>query len=245
MTYANVNRVFTALQTILNKQQLGFVSPTQFNVLARVAQGNIFDEKIDQIINGVVKTKMRNLTSVGDKTTHRAEDDLITLFVYNESLTPSGGTNNFAYPTSCHYVQGLRYQGNEVDRIPANKASYYVNSYYTPPTDVYPIAVIDRSKIEVIGTTLVDPLYIDYYKAPVGSKDGAPSLSYPTYAYTVIGENQVYNSAASYDFELPSHLEHEIVMEMASLLGINMRDGEVINYAENKMQKDQLNETAR
>ena len=80
-TYANINRVYSGVQTLLNKQQLGFVSPTQFNTLARVAQDNIFDAKIDEL-NNQVRNKIRNLETVNGDLQNRVEEDLAPLFVY-------------------------------------------------------------------------------------------------------------------------------------------------------------------
>lgn len=241
-TYANINRVFVGVQTILNKQQLGFASPSQFNTLARIAQDNIFDAKIDEL-NGQVRNKLRNLETAKGSLQSRVEDDLAPLFVYNEAQTATSGTNIFDYPSNCAHIQGMTYKGYNVDRISPTKASYYVNSYYTPPTGKYSVALMGSNKIEIVGETMSDDLYVSYYRRPRGSQNGLQSSSFPTWAYIVVGENQVYNSSASYDFELPTHLEHELTLEIVSLMGVNLRDTEVVQYAESKIAKDQQTET--
>jgi len=40
---ASVNRVYTALKDLVNKDQKGFVSPAVFNSFAGLAQMNIFN----------------------------------------------------------------------------------------------------------------------------------------------------------------------------------------------------------
>lgn len=242
-TYANVNRVFVGVQTILNKQQLGFASPTQFNTLARIAQDNVFDGKIDEL-NNQVRNKIRNLETTRGSLQNRVEEDIAPLYVYNEAQTATSGTNVFDYPSNCAYIDLMTYNGFVVDRIPPSKASYYINSYYTPPTGEYSIALMGNNNIEVVGETMTGDLYISYYRRPRGSQNGVASVNYPTWAYTTVGENQVYNSSTSYDFELPSHLEHELTLEIVSLMGVNLRDAEVVQYAESKIGKDQQTETA-
>jgi len=242
MTYANINRVYTALQVLLNKQQLGFVSPSQFNTLARVAQDIIFDSKIDDL-NGQVRNKIRQLETVTGDLQNRAEEDISSLFEYNETQTASSGTNIFAYPSNVSYIKSITYKGNIVDRITPSKATYYVNNNWTPPTDSYSIAIMGSNQIEIIGEDLTEGIKMSYYRRPRGSVSGVASANYPTWAYTTVGENQVYSSANSYDFELPSHMEHELVMEIASLMGVNLRDAEVVQYAEGKIAKDKQQET--
>ena len=242
MTYANINRVYTALQVLLNKQQLGFVSPSQYNTLARVAQDNIFDSKIDDL-NGQVRNKIRHLETVSGDLQNRAEDDLAPLYVYNETQTASSGTNIFDYPSNSAYIKNITYKGYVVDRISPNKASYYINNKWTPPTDIYSIAIMGSNKIEIVGEDLTEGIKVSYYRRPRGSVSGVASVNYPTWAYTTVGENEVYSSANSYDFELPSHMEHELVMEIASLMGVNLRDAEVVQYAEGKIAKDKQQET--
>jgi hypothetical protein len=239
MPYANINRVYTAVQDILNKQQLGFVTPSQCNTLARTAQDNIFDRKITNL-NLQVKNKLRGIETANGDLKARVQDDIAVLFVYDETAAPVSGTNIFRIPENCAYLNTITYKGENVDRVDASKARYIVNSYYTPPTQKYAIAVLGSGDITVYPTTLDESIKLSYYKRPRGSRNNQPSVNFPTWGYTVVGETQAYNPATSYDFELPQHLEHEIIMEMVSLLGVNLRDAEVVQYAESKINKEMI-----
>lgn len=241
-TYANINRVYTGVQTILNKQQLGFASVSQFNTIARIAQDTIFDKKIDAL-NSQVRNKIRNLDTTTRSLEQRAEEDLAPLFVYNETQSASSGTNIFDFPSNCAYVKEIAYNGNPVDVVTPTKAKYYTNSYYTPPTDEYCIAIMGSNKIEIIGDNLSSALTMSYYRRPRGSVSGAASSNYPTWGFVSVGENQVYNSATSTDFELPSFLEQEIIYEISSIMGMNLRDIEAVQYSQQKTAEDQQTET--
>ena len=60
---------------------------------------------------------------------------------------------------------------------------------------------------------------------------GTPCTSSPTYGTVTFGNNaDVYSSVGSFDFELPNHYVSLLVIEMAQLIGVNLRDKEVQNY---------------
>ena len=50
---ASVNRVYTALKDLVNKDQKGFISPAVFNSFAGLAQMNIFNRLFDEHRNAM------------------------------------------------------------------------------------------------------------------------------------------------------------------------------------------------
>ncbi len=54
---ASVNRVYSALKDLVNKDQRGFVTPAVFNNFAQVAQMNIYNDMFD----GFDKSKLTRL----------------------------------------------------------------------------------------------------------------------------------------------------------------------------------------
>lgn len=305
MTYANINRVYVAVQSLLNKQQLGFITPTQYNIFARIAQDIVFDAKIDAL-NGYVRTKQRHLETSGGSLLQRAEDELTPLLVYDEELqrktfltlrnvtgtftvseTVGGVQSNaeavvqsfsgtslvvlgygnpfendelitgvsssavaevasfrdeFLFPSDHAYTKEVSFNGNIADINSSRKSKLYSKGFFSPQNDVYPSVVMTSSNIKPNPFGLTEAA-ISYYRRPRGSKNGEPSAIYPQWAYTAVGENEVYNATNSYDFELPTVLEHELVMEIASLAGLNLRDEEAIKYAEGKKSQDNQIET--
>jgi hypothetical protein len=82
-----------------------------------------------------------------------------------------------------------------------------------------------------------------YYKTPEGvlAVDGTKSSQTPSFGYTVGANGQeVYDVNNTIDFELPNHYIPELVVEMAKLVGINMRQPDVYAYATNEQQKEIL-----
>ena len=50
------------------------------------------------------------------------------------------------------------------------------------------------------------------------------AASAPPYAVDVVGGVETFNAANSYDFELPDHYLEDLVLEIAQLIGVNLRD---------------------
>lgn len=305
MTYANINKVYVTLQALLNKQQLGFITPTQFNVFARTAQDIVFDEKID-MLHGYIRTKQRHLETSDGSVINRVRDEIGNLFVYDEELQRKtylnigsvGGTfvvgetvsglqsgaeaivesvtstvlilngygnsfvngelisgatssafatvtsfrDEFLLPNNYAYVKEVSFNGNIADMVSASKIRFYKKGYFSPQNEEYPSIIITGDNIKPTPFGLNEAA-ISYYRRPRGSKNGYPSSVYPQWAYTTVGSNDVYNATNSYDFELPSVLEHELIMQIASLAGLNLRDNEAIKYVEGKIAQDNGIET--
>ena len=60
---ASVNRVYSTLKGIVNKDQKGFVTPAIFNEFASVAQLNIYNRLFDQF-NNALRFRRAGLDSV-------------------------------------------------------------------------------------------------------------------------------------------------------------------------------------
>lgn len=54
----------------------------------------------------------------------------------------------------------------------------------------------------------------------------------PVWGFTVVNNRPVYNAATSIDIESPDETQNEIAAMTLSYLGISIKDGDIINYAE-------------
>ena len=235
--YASVNNVYSRLRVLLNKQQLGFVTPSQFNQLASQAQQNIFLRLID-LLNDSNKSKLRGLETANRDIERSVEEDLSTLLIYRQSLSPQTGTTDlFDYPQYHAYTRSIEYNNKALSIVRPQDSTYFRNNRYAP-TPTWAIAILGNNEIEIIPDTISDNIRITYFKTPMGSIDGVQSNQTPTWGYAVVGEDEVYASANSVDFELPKHLESKITDEIMSLMGISLREDDVIKYAELQQQKE-------
>ena len=64
--------------------------------------------------------------------------------------------------------------------------------------------------------------------------------SQPSFGYsTAVPGVELYSPSSSVDFELPEHYFVDLVVEIAQLIGINLRDADVVNYASVEKAKEE------
>ena len=110
------------------------------------------------------------------------------------------------------------------------------------PTDQNPVALV-ANQIEVFPNvnTSISSVDIRYYKLPQGlvPTTQARSVSQPTFGYTTaVSGVEIYDPSTSIDFELPEILFPDLVMEIGSLAGVNLRDSQVVQYSESQITQE-------
>jgi hypothetical protein len=96
------------------------------------------------------------------------------------------------------------------------------------------------SDIEVYPGS-IKKIILTYYKQPQGlvPSTGAKTTAMPKFGYTVVAGKELYSATNSVDFELPEHYFAEIVIEIAKLIGVNLRDSDVYQFASQEKQQQQ------
>jgi hypothetical protein len=241
---ASVNRVYSALKDLVNKDQRGFVTPAVFNNFAQVAQMNIFNELFTSLDRSKI-LRLRNADPKSEKsTTKRLEEDLST-FVKRSTISRVGGV--FAKPSDLARVLSATSSGTSLlgattkVNIPFEydtlKLDYILSSDLSIPTVNAPIAAL-FSDIEVYPTS-INTIVLTYYKQPQGlvPTTGSKTVSMPRFGYTVVAGKELYSATNSVDFELPEHYFADLVVEIAKLIGVNLRDTDVYAYASQQTQQ--------
>ena len=98
------------------------------------------------------------------------------------------------------------------------------------------------SDIEIFPTN-TSSIVLRYYKVPQGlnPQTGAKVVNQPTFGYTTaIAGVELYSAGSSVDFELPEHYFVDLVVEIAQLIGVNLRDADVVSYASAKVAKEEV-----
>ena len=130
----------------------------------------------------------------------------------------------------------------------ANKLQAILSSTLSRPTTSFPACYITGLTMEVYPDSLplnddtdgdgssgvADRLLIEmmYYKNPEGlTTAGALSASFPKFVFTATNNKEVYDDTNSIDFELPDHYVMDLVIEIAMLIGVNLKDREVYQHA--------------
>jgi len=161
--------------------------------------------------------------------------------LFSKTVTISKQGGSFAKPADLAKIISLSTAGAQVldqntstpiDVIyDEGKLHYVLSSDVSAPKESCPVAFLDDG-IRVYPTQ-INKISLRYYKQPEGllATTGARTAALPKFGFTVVGAAEVYDPLTSVDFELPEHYVPEIVTELAAMIGINLRDSDVFQYA--------------
>ena len=232
---ASVNRVYSALKDLVNKDQRGFVTPAVFNSFASVAQMNIFNKLFD---DAALNKRIRNAQSDAGRDKSRVKQANEDLSYFSKLSTISLTTGVGDKPSDLARVISIITTDATAKNVEIvydeERIDYILRSTLSAPSTSFPVALVS-SDVQVFPTSIAS-VKMRYYKQPEGLNvtTGARVAIQPKFGYTVVAGKEVYSAANSVDFELPEHYFAEIVVEIAKLIGVNLRDQDVYAYSVNE-----------
>lgn len=229
----NIDELYRTVQFFANKEQSGFIKPSEFNLLADRAQMEIFMKKFG---NPQEYTPNAPFPRYSYQETQKITDDL-RVFITRVTLTANFG--QIDYPDDyVHFSSAMSVRMEPISGtnnfIPRNieiqvaddsELGYMLGSAIVFPEPDYPIMVFYDNYMQIypIETEMV---HFTYLRRP----------QVPNWAYTLVNNRPVYNPGASVNIEFPDETLNEIAARILSYVGINLREPQLIQYSE--MQKD-------
>ena len=241
---ASVREVYNALNDLANKDERGFVTPTEFNSFAPIAQMNIFNKLFDEL-TAAENMRRRNIDPARDKSRIKQIKEDLGVFAKTETVTKTNGV--FARPDDFARLINVKTGGDILlgvnNSVMADviydeeKLDRVLLSTLSAPTVSRPV-VLMSDDFEVFPTS-VSKIKVRYYKQPEGldPTSNARTVSLPKVGFTLSNGKEAYDGATSVDFELPEHYTSELVFELGKLVGVNLRDADVYNYSNAESQK--------
>ena len=230
-----IDDVYKTLNIIVNKDNNGYLSPREFNQLANTVQLEIFrsyfeDENRDK------NKENRGLTNRGYSNLSFNQRQLINPFEKEETLSISNGV--YPLPTDLYLIQDdgvyheLLTNPTVIDEVEKYKINYLLNSI-AKPSQYYPVFESFSVGIKVYPTTIQQDIKMKYIRVPKAPKW--------TFVQTIDGD-PLFNPAAGdfQDFELSRAEFHNIVINMASYFGINLRELDVTQIVEAMRNKNDI-----
>lgn len=246
-----IDDVYRVMQVVLNKNNYGNIDPDDMNALAKDAQLKVFYDLPSEIY----RIKRRRSTT-GIKDALVPFQNALDVFtdrepVQRESVQDSstGFSDYFVLPLDFYHLESVWYRDNTfVDEIDKKKGRFVLSNPNTAPTVQYPVFEKRGNNIylfpETIGLTISNggsiinsDVSIYYRRKP---KD-------PKWTFISVNNKAVFNPGdSSYqDFELPEYFFRRLLVEMAFLSGISLREEEVAKYMNQEqvddVQKQNLN----
>ena len=232
----NIDDLYSFVQFIANKEQSGYVKPSQFNLAVDRAQMQLFMERYN---NPAEYQPGRPIPRVSYQQTQKISDDLLP-FINRQTYTLntqgrlawtavpdymhiSSVRAHYEYEDDCGNTVTLKKRVKVVDDA---EVSDYLNSPITRPTVDYPIAAIYNNFLQIYPITVgfIDLTYLT--RPPVGE-----------WAFTIVNNQPTYNVGASTDLVWSDELFNEIAIRILSFIGINLREMSISQYSETKKQQ--------
>ena len=227
----SIDTVYQRVLTLANKEQRGYITPQEFNLLANQAQMEIFEQYFYDIkqfnrVPGNTQEFSDPLSVLYEKIGEfEVEQDDIWM------ATNMAATNNIMnIPWDIIYKLGtVRVGRNQVEVVNSKDFNAARFSPLTAPSIDRPIGYTNA-----LGLTV--GISQDGFAIPGNDQD--MSISYimrpprVQWAYVIVNDKALYNDNISVDFELHSSEETELVYKILKLAGINLKAQEVVKVGQ-------------
>jgi NAD-dependent SIR2 family protein deacetylase len=242
-----INSVRNTVLSVLNKNNYGYISPSDFNLFAKQAQLEIFEEFFSEY-NKIINMENARMSGTDYANLRKALEEAVETFIVTSTLTqvapasnrfflPSVSTTGFDYfminKILCYDASGpTRVFKGEAEKVTHSKITMLVNSNLTAPTELYPAYTQEGSSLTVYPATINLPNEVEanYFRYP---KD--PKWTYVTLAN---GEPVFNQSQLDYqDFEVPIEDEIKLVSKILQYAGMSIREIEAVQFGGNEEQK--------
>lgn len=219
-----IDTVYQIVKTVLNKELRGNLVPDEFNKLAKQAQDTIFNNYF--VDANLYKNKQnKGLINTNHANLSQQIRQKINQFNSIDNLAYDDINENFTMPDDLFYINdnGLLYNNNVIEEAQASEFGF-LSSSCAAPSETFPVFEEYKGFIKVYPSTIIDSVSCRYLRKPLD----------PKWTYTVVLGTEMFNNAIVdfQDFELHVSEMPNLVIEILSLSGINIRETEVAQYAE-------------
>ena len=213
----SVDTVYQRVLALANKEQRGYITPQEFNLLANQAQMEIIDQYFYDINqfgrmhgNDTEYSDMLNLI----------DEKLSVLKTVNLFTAVSGFISRGAISNIYKIGTVIDSTNNvEIEEVNENELLYINLSPLAQPTESRPVYTSREDGLHIVPST-VSAVNISYVKLP----------SNVSWGYVVDGlGNALYNSPVSSNFEIHKSEEVELVYKILKLAGVTIQRQEILS----------------
>lgn len=245
-----INSVRNTVLSVLNKNNYGYISPSDFNLYAKQAQMELFEGYFTQY-NKIINAENARMSGTSYADLRKVVDECIDLFLTTASLAQVSPASNRYYSPSisttgsdyyminkilCYDASGMtRVYKGEAERVSHSKITMLNNSMLTSPTEEYPAYVQEGSIVTVFPSSIslpneVDAQYIRFPKDPKW-----------TYVTLLNGSPAFDQSQPDYqDFEIPYEDEYKLIIKILQYSGVSIRESDIVQFTAGKEQQQDL-----
>ena len=222
----SIDTVYQRVLAIANKEQRGYITPQEFNLLANQAQMDMFEQYFYEMNFQEKGEEVPEAGSLGDMVD--LIEDKLRLFTSMEKMTYVTSNNESGWqPPADFYRYGNIYFKNITPKIVDLKeiAAVRNSTFHNTRLSSDPLMarfgrgwrVFDASGEVNTGSDML----IEAIRKPVDVRWG----------YIVVNEQALYNASASIDFELHEADETDLVIKILELAGMVINKPQLAAFA--------------
>jgi hypothetical protein len=220
--------------SILNKNNYGYISPSDFNLYAKQAQLEVFESYFTDL-NQAINAENARMSGTEYADMSKGISEAINVFSVTNPLTqsPNPATPNVFFAPSpnttgddYYLLNKVLAGGIEAEPVSHSKITMLNASLLTAPSTQFPAYTLQADSITVFPATFNQPgdVNAQYIRYPFDPKW--------TYVSLVGGEPVFDQSQPDYqDFELPIEDEPRLVYRILQMAGMSIREGDVYQFA--------------
>ena len=228
----SIDTVYQRVLALANKEQRGYITPQEYNLLANQAQLLIFDEyfyeidkRLDEHGNSTEYSDMLDITS----------EKLAPFQNTNVNMSAvSGATMTLPTSSTVHKLGTVFYNDGtksiKVERIDANQAELMGQTALYAPTQLRPVYVRRTETTLQFFPSTATPAYA------TGTVN-CNFIARPTqvvWGYTVVNSQALYDATLSTDYALHASEETELVYKVLELAGVILNKPGLVQIATNE-----------
>lgn len=219
----SINNVYQRVLAALNKENMGYLTPQEFNLFANQAKNEIFEQYFFDLNQyGRMKDNNTEYARLYDFI-----DEKLSIFKVQGDATYASGL--FTLPSDLYKLGTVIYNYRPVEAVDQPTLLKYLASRLTQPSEANPIYTKDKEagKIQVYPSTIQAGVACTYVKSPVTVAWGYTS---------VLGE-AIYDAGSTTDFDLHESEEVSLTLKILGYAGLSIKDATSIQAADAKETK--------
>ena len=234
-----IDEVYRLVQTFANKEQRGFITPSEFNLLAKQAELELYNKRLSLIKEKNPTRRSQGIYAEG-LTPELAKQD-IARFRLLTRRTLSNEASSFrgtGVNVNADYIENIMHSQDEsfniannipIEIVEAKDINQVLRSSLASPSMMYPVALMSRSSIKGNIVLNVFPenistIVIYYYHYD--------NVNSPKWSYATVAGKPVYDVTSSRQFSISPRVHGELVIKILEYLGVTIREADVVQYAQ-------------
>jgi len=235
----SINYIRNATLFILNKNNLGYIAPSEFDIFCGLAQRDIYENLFYQY-NQFINKQNKRLTgseyanipkNIQEQIDFYASYTDNTNFIYDSNKSTWSYTGNDLYRVeNLSLVEIATQKKIDVELVSKSQLNVLKNSPMTTPSLLFPAYTKIMDEFKVVPTVpSTHTLELFYLRSPKS----------PKWTYTNVAGNPVFNPSASdlQDIDLHESLMIPFLVKVLSYCSVSIREPEVEQYVNSEEAK--------